>query len=44
METLLTGIAQYQVHTALLDITGVKIIDAQIATVGAPAGDGCHPH
>jgi rsbT co-antagonist protein RsbR len=31
METLLTGITQYRAHTALLDITGVKIIDTQIA-------------
>ncbi|GIW01846.1 PAS domain-containing protein [Roseiflexus sp.] len=31
METLLTGIAQYRAHTALLDITGVKVIDTQIA-------------
>ncbi len=31
METLLTGITQYRAHTALLDITGVKVIDTQIA-------------
>lgn len=31
METLLTGITQYHAHTALLDITGVKVIDTQIA-------------
>lgn len=31
METLLEGIAQQQAHTAILDITGVKIVDTQVA-------------
>lgn len=31
METLLTGITQHHAHTALLDITGVQVIDTQIA-------------
>ncbi len=31
METLLDGIVQYHAHTALLDITGVKVVDTQIA-------------
>lgn len=31
METLLEGIAQYQVDTAILDITGVMVVDTQVA-------------
>lgn len=31
MESLLDGIVQYRAHTALLDITGVKVVDTQIA-------------
>lgn len=31
METLLEGIAQYQAATAILDITGVMVVDTQVA-------------
>jgi anti-anti-sigma regulatory factor len=31
METLLEGVAQHQAHTALLDITGVLVVDTQVA-------------
>lgn len=31
IETLLGGINQHQAHTAILDITGVKVVDSQVA-------------
>lgn len=31
METLLEGIAAYQAETAILDITGVRVVDTQVA-------------
>lgn len=31
METLLEGIAKHHAHTAIVDITGVKIVDTQVA-------------
>ncbi len=31
METLLEGIAQYQADVAIVDITGVKVVDTQVA-------------
>jgi rsbT co-antagonist protein RsbR len=32
METLLEGIGAYQAETAILDITGVKVVDTQVAS------------
>jgi rsbT co-antagonist protein RsbR len=31
METLLEGVAHYQANIAVLDITGVKMVDTQVA-------------
>ena len=33
MESLLNGVSEYKAHVALIDITGVKIIDTQVAGV-----------
>ncbi|NJP04852.1 MAG: PAS domain S-box protein [Chloroflexaceae bacterium] len=33
METLLEGVAQYHAKMAILDITGVKVVDTQVANV-----------
>jgi rsbT co-antagonist protein RsbR len=31
IETLLEGIGRYQAETAILDITGVRVVDTQVA-------------
>ena len=32
LETLLEGIVEHRAHTAILDITGVRVVDAQVAS------------
>ncbi|MFS8067709.1 MAG: STAS domain-containing protein, partial [Byssovorax sp.] len=32
LETLLDGIIKHRAHTAILDITGVRVVDAQVAS------------
>ena len=32
LETLLDGITKHRAHTAILDITGVRVVDAQVAS------------
>ena len=33
MESLLNGVSEYKAHVALIDITGVKVVDTQVAGV-----------
>jgi hypothetical protein len=45
VEELITGIALYQAETAILDITGVRVLDTQVADeLVRIACAGCHEH